>query len=200
MINFVHNFKKGDKVIIVTTFNGQKGLHVSTVVEVNKKTAKLDCGNTVCLENLEVHEKYRDLVYFFKRWSFDRTNVSCDIRGKEFTHSPENAYVFSQEKYDELKSEIISQIEKEKNVANRESKKIEASAPYLEFKKQEEVKLQLKLRDMFINSMCKNCSHYKENGTCDRDNDFYRVGVLSESEKRFFDSVGTMCHWDIKEN
>jgi hypothetical protein len=197
----MHDLKKGDKIIITTTFNNQKGLHVSTVVEVNKTTAKLDCGNTVKLECYEIHEQYKNIVSFFKRWSFDSTAVPCEIRGKDFTHSPEYAYVYSQKKYEEVKAMIISQIKEEEKYTNRKNKEAEVLAPYEEFKQQEEMKLQLKLRDVFINSMCKKCSHYKENGTCDRDNDdFYQVGVLSESEKRFFDGHSSMCHWDIKEN
>jgi len=194
---FKHNMVKGDKVILITKCDDKNGIHVSTVVEVGKNSARLDCGNTVRPYNYEYLEQHKDNLIFFKPWACDRKKVTCEIRGTQ--SYPISASVFNQNRYDTLKQMILDQIKKENAESMRISKKEEVTKNFNDFREVEESKLFCSLRDKYVETVCKNCSHYTKEGTCSRDNSFYNVGILSKTNHNFFSSsAGSMCHWDSK--
>jgi hypothetical protein len=191
---FKHNIKIGDKIIFSSA--SESYVTISTVSKLSKATFATDNGQTLCIDSYEnFGGDLDDIVYFYKKWVMDRPRCYCDIN-KDSKFFPEHAYIYSDLRYNLIKQHIINET---KEKAAREALIADMEAITAEFRKYSKElydEVTAKLAKKYISTVCANCKHFRDNGTCDRDNSFYNLGILSESKVRFFE--GTLCDFEKK--
>jgi hypothetical protein len=195
IIMFKHNIKIGDKIIFTNA--SELSMEVSTVKRISKVTFVTDNGQTLCLASYEnFGGNFDNIVYFYKSWVLDRPQCHCEVNnGAKFF--PEHAYIYSDLRHDSIAQHITSELKekavKEALIADRKA----ITAEFNQYFNELSAELTTKLVKKFVSTVCANCKHLRDNGTCDRDNSFYNIGVLSESKVQLWD--GTLCSFEKKQ-
>lgn len=145
---------------------------------------------------------FKDNIEFYIRRSYDRKDVRGDVR--KYGFHPSSVEPYDKKTYDDYKRQAVEREEalqaREKADKLYKEKRSEAVAPFNELQRELERKAHPLLRKSWIENMCKKCKHFNEaEGTCDRDNDFYKVGPLEKAETPFWSDRGTMCQWQPKD-